>query len=76
MIELPSTVLAFARAIEVHMAKAPTKVHAGIPIGNFDAVRDASGKTVIKPKVKRKSVSQHIQDRKNPTKKWKGAQRP
>lgn len=41
------------------MAKAPTKVLKGIPIGNFDAIADQMGNMKIKPK--RKPAPPHAQ---------------
>lgn len=64
--------------LERKMAKLPTKARHGIPIGNFDAIKDAAGKMVVKPKVSRKtSVSQKIAQRKSKrVKVAKGGQRP
>ena len=48
------------------MAMKPRPKLKGIPIGTYDEVKDAAGKSTIKPKVKRKtSVSQKIAQRKS-----------
>ena len=47
------------------MAMKPRPKMKGIPIGSFDEVKDAAGKTLIKPKLKRKAASEHIRQRKS-----------
>ena len=71
---IPITALLVAQALEeASMPLKPrVKVKAkGIPIGNFDVIRDAAGKATIKPKRKPRSVPQEIASRKR--RKWKAA---
>ena len=70
---IPLSALLVAQALEEAMPLKPrVKVKAqGIPIGNFEAVVDAAGKHVIRPKRKPRSVPQEIASRKR--KKWKAA---
>ncbi len=75
---MPNSALCLANALEVAMErqtmplKPRVKVKArGIPIGSYDAVVDAAGKAVIKPKRKARSTPQQIMARKK--RKWKAA---
>lgn len=63
---IPATALAYLLALEEAMPLKPRiKVKAkGIPIGNFDVVRDAAGKATIKPKRKPRPIPQQIASRK------------
>lgn len=63
---IPLSALLAAQALEEAMPLKPrVKVKAkGIPIGNFDVVRDAAGKATIKPKRKPRPVRQEIASRK------------
>lgn len=45
-------------------------------VGPVSIKTDETGKVRIEPAKRKKSVSQHIKDRKSPKRKWKGAQRP
>lgn len=54
------------------MAKAPTKVLKGIPIGNFEAIADEMGKMKIKPKRKPPGQTLNHQYASANRKKWKG----
>lgn len=53
------------------MPKAPTPALRGIPIGTYEEIKDALGKSRIKPKPKRKPLPQQIAARKR--KRWRAA---
>ena len=59
--------------IEDAMAKKPTKVLKGIPIGgSFDAIADQMGKMLVKPKRKPPGRTLNQQYASKNRKKWKG----
>jgi len=73
---IPLTALLVAQALEdASMPLKPrVKVKAqGIPIGNFEAVVDAAGKHVIRPKRKPKGQTLNQQYASKNRKKWKAA---
>jgi hypothetical protein len=70
---IPLAALLVAQALEEAMPLKPrVKVKAqGIPIGNFDVVKDAAGKALIKPK--RKPPPAHAAYAAKNKKRWKAA---
>lgn len=78
---IPATALAYLKAIEAAMAKAPTpyvkpkvRVKAqGIPIGkSYDAIANDMGKMLVKPKRKPPGQTLNQQYASKNRKKWKG----
>jgi hypothetical protein len=71
---IPATALAYLKALEdaAMPLKPRVKVKAkGIPIGNFDVIRDEAGKALIKPK--RKPPPPHAAYAAKNKKRWKAA---
>jgi hypothetical protein len=70
------TEVLFYQLIEDAMAKKPTKVLKGIPIGgSFDAIADQMGKMLVKPKRKPPGRTLNQQYASKKRKKWKGVAR-
>lgn len=68
------TEVLFYQLIEDAMAKKPTKVLKGIPIGgSFDAIADQMGKMLVKPKRKPPGQTLNQQYASRNKKKWKAA---
>ncbi len=69
---LPQTALCYIHALEAAMAKKPTPVRKGIPIGSRHKINPKTGilERVENPRL---SVSAKIAKRKNPARKWMAA---
>ena len=62
---IPATALAFAKALEAAAMKKP------IPIGSIEVIKDAAGRTRIKPKKKHKTLQQQYASKAK--RKWRAA---
>ena len=55
---IPATAYHYLLALEAAMPLKPKPKPKGIPVGSYDAVKDAAGKMKIKPKKKHKTLQQ------------------